>query len=68
MNPQWFTSVALSGVVLRVGDLSRVSNFYESVLGLRAAALDDGSLGLFSGSGETLVVLAGGRDAPGRTP
>ena len=66
MNPQWFASVALSGVVLRVGDLSRVSNFYESVLGLRAADLDDGSLGLLSGSGETLVALAGAGDTPGR--
>lgn len=60
MHPNWFASVALTELALRVGDPDRVAGFYESVLGLRAAALDEGRVGLLSGAGEPLVVLTGG--------
>ena len=57
MERQWFTSVALTDVVLRVGDLARVAAFYESVLGLTSAAMDDGRIGLITSTGARLVVL-----------
>jgi catechol 2,3-dioxygenase len=64
MQPNWFASVALTELVLRVDDPGRVSGFYESVLGLRSAVLDDGRTGLFSGVVAPLVVLTDGSAAP----
>jgi catechol 2,3-dioxygenase len=57
MDSSWFSSVALTGVVLRVGDLGRVAAFYEAVLGLGRAAMDAGGVALRTARGAPLVVL-----------
>lgn len=67
MQPHWFASVALTDLELRVCDLSRASNFYESVLGLRAAASDGARIRLTSGGAAPLVVLEPADRAPART-
>jgi catechol 2,3-dioxygenase len=67
-TPAWFASVALTDLVLRVADAARVSEFYEAILGLRAAPLDGGRLGLFNGPGPPLVVLDPALEEAPRAP
>jgi catechol 2,3-dioxygenase len=67
MDSSWFSSVSLTDVVLRVGDLGRVAAFYESVLGLRPAAMDAPGIRLLTAGGAPLVVLEPADRAPART-
>lgn len=60
MQPRWFASLTLTDLDLRVRALSRASNFYESVLGLRAAASDGERIRLYSRGDAPLVVLTSG--------
>jgi catechol 2,3-dioxygenase len=66
MDPQWFASLSLTDVVLRVRDLATVAAFYESVLGLRRAKMEGGRVGLLTAGGVPLVVLEAADRAPAR--
>lgn len=55
-------------VRLAVADLARVTEFYESVLGLRRAEKDDGSVALTAGDDRVLIELFGDASAPRRDP
>ncbi len=56
----------LGAVRLRVGDLERLTRFYEEAIGLRV--LDDGPLVRLGVDGTPLVELAAAPDAPPRPP
>ena len=58
----------VGAVRLTVADLSRVTNFYEQVLGLTAVPADDGSVRLGASDGPVLVELHGAGDAPAGDP
>lgn len=57
----------LGAIRLRVGDVERLREFYETTIGLRTLGVTDGvtSLGV---DGEPLVELVADRDAPPRPP
>jgi catechol 2,3-dioxygenase len=54
---------AVGNVRLTVSDVRRAREFYERVLGLQAAELDDGSLALGAGDGDPLIELRGDSSA-----
>ena len=67
-SDQFFDSVQLTGVTLRVSDIGRVALFYEDQLGLRRLAERDGSVG-FSATGRepALIELESAPTAPKRS-
>ncbi len=62
------SGTTMGTVRLTVSDLGRSRAFYEQVLGLRPAELDDGAVALGAGDGAALVELHGDSSAPRLDP
>ena len=57
----------LGAIRLRVGDLERLHEFYETTIGLRTLSVADGVTSL-GANGAALVELVADKDAPARPP
>ena len=58
----------LGAIRLRVGDAESMRSFYETAIGLRTIAVDDGVTALGADDGVPLVELVSAPDAPPRAP
>jgi catechol 2,3-dioxygenase len=66
--PSIASATTVGPVALTVPDLARSRDFYETVLGLHAAAVDDGSVALASAGGDPLIQLHPDPAAPRHDP